>query len=81
MPGTPKIAIVRTVNILIEISQLLSLLNIFRKNKTPIVKEILNITLVLLAITSLKFNCLPIYIIKSSEQRIVINQVNRSPFH
>ena len=79
-PGNPRIATVRTVNVLIEISQPLSLPSTFMKNNTPIVKEMLNITPVLLANTSLNFNFLPIYTKKSSVQRIVINQINPSPF-
>ena len=81
IPGTPKIAIVSTVNVLIESNHPLSLLNTFIKNNTPIVKDTLNINTVLLAIISFEFDFLPIYIIKSSEQRMVIYQINPSPFH
>ncbi len=81
IPGTPKIAIVKTVKVFIEMSQPLSFPNTFIKNNTPIVKEMLNITPVLLAITSVDFDFLPIYISKSSEQRMVTNQINTSTFH
>ena len=81
IPGTPKIAIVSTVNALIESNHPLSLPNIFMKNNTPMDKDILNIIPVLLAITSLDFAFLPIYTIKSSVQRMVIYQINPSPFH
>ena len=81
IPGNPKVTIVITVNVLIEISHPLSLLNTFMKNNTPIVKEMLNIIPVLLASTSLNFNSLPIYNKKSSIQRMVINQINSSTLH
>ena len=81
IPGTPKIAIVSTVNVLIENIHPLSFPNTFMKNNIPIVKDILNIRPVLLSTITLEFNFLPIYIIKSSEQRMAIYQVNPSPFH